>query len=293
LNKDSPEVIAERLRRGHLLLALRERADPKAAPPSLIEQLGIQLGQQGIFRDIKKTRHLAPSGVALSVRHTGSSYADDLSDDALIYHYPKTSRPGRDVAEIESLKAAQSLALPVFVTVSVQNRSVRDLRTGWIVNCNDDLGWALISFEDQAAATFNVAPEPAFSLMQTRTTQKYLRSARTGQTKFKFEVFARYGGVCVACGLSELRLLEAAHLCSVAAKGSNHPMNGLVFCANHHKALDIGLLRIKPDSGEFVDGSGQLVGLERLGVTATSLAPLQHRPHPEALRWLWDHFTQG
>jgi putative restriction endonuclease len=292
LTSDSPEVIVERARREALLGALRGRADPKATPPLLIKQLGIQVGQQGIYRDLERTRHLAPSGVALSVRQTGSSYADDLSDDAVIYHYPKTDRTGRDVAEIESLKAAQTLGLPIFVVVTPEDKSVRDVRIGWIVAHDDDLGWALISFDPPATPAPDGNLDVTFSLVEARASKKYLRNARTGQAKFKFDVFARYGATCAACGLAEAQLLEAAHLCPVAASGTNNPMNGLVLCANHHKALDLGLLRIKADTGDFVDSNGQQAGLGRLGVTVTSLVSLRHRPHPDALMWLWNH-VQG
>jgi putative restriction endonuclease len=293
LTPDSPDVIVERARREALLGALRERADPKAAPPLLIKQLGIQVGQQGIYRDLQKTQHLAPSGVALSVRQTGSSYADDLTDDAVIYHYPRTTRPGRDGPEIDSLKAAQSLGLPVFVVVTLEDRSVRDVRVGWIVAHDDALGWALISFEPQATEASEGSPEAEFSLLEGRTPKKYLRNARTGQAKFKFDVFARYGASCAACGLDEVQLLEAAHLCPVSANGANDPRNGLVLCANHHKALDLGLLRIKPDTREFIHGDGQTAGLGRLGVTVTSLGALRNRPHQDALQWLWDGFARG
>lgn len=290
MTPDTPEVNAERLRREALLVALRDRADPRATPPSLVKQLGIHVGQQGIYRNLEMTQHLAPSGVALSVRHTGSSYDDDLSETDMLYHYPRTTRPGRDGPEIASLKAARALALPVFVVVTPEDRSVRDVRVGWVVDHDDDLGWALITFETQAAETSGALSEPAFSLHEARSAKKRLRTTRTGQAKFKFDVFARYGAACAACGLAEVQLLEAAHLCPVSASGTNHPMNGLVLCANHHKALDLGLLRIKPDSGDFVHGDGQAAGLQRLGVTAGSLALLRSQPHQEALRWLWDRF---
>lgn len=278
----------ERARREALLAALRERADPKAAPPAVIKQLRIQVGEHGIYQDVENTRHLAPpSGVALSVRHTGSSYADDLTDDAVIYHYPSTSRPGRDAAEIDSLKAAQRLNLPVFVIVTPENRTVRDVRTGWVVSHNDELGCVLIAFEHQAAETPDGGRERAFSLVEARTTKKYLRNSRTGQARFKFSVFARYGAKCAACGLAEFQLLEAAHLCPVSASGTNDPRNGLVLCANHHRALDLGLLRIDPDSGQFVDRDGQAAGAARLGVTNASLDSLKSQPHEDALHWLW------
>jgi hypothetical protein len=249
------------------------------------------VGQQGIYRDLPKTQHLARSGVALSVRHTGSSYADDLSDDAVIYHYPKTARAGRDATEIDSLKAAQALELPVFVIITPADRSVREVRTGWVVSHDDRLGWVLISFDRQEQVFAESMPGPdSFSLLEIRAAKKHLRTSRVGQSKFKFHVFTRYGATCAACGLVEVQLLEAAHLCPVSASGSNNPLNGLVLCANHHRALDLGLLRIRPGSGELVDRQGDVVGLERLGVTARVLPP--QRPHEEALRWLWDRFQE-
>ena len=280
----------ERARRQALFAALAKIADPQRCLPGLLRELRIHPSQQGIFRDLPQTNHLAPSGVALSVRHTGTSYADDLSDDAVIYHYPTTDRAGRDAAEIASLKAAQELALPVFVIVTPDDSSVREVRVGWVAGHNDNLGWVLISFEDRLPAPVGSPLEHTFTLLEGRSTKKYLRSARTGQAKFKFDVFARYGAACAACGLDELGLLEAAHLCPVAARGTNDPMNGLVLCANHHKALDLGLLRVKPESGEFVASDGAAEGLERLRVTARSLASLRNQPHREALRWLWDRF---
>jgi len=46
--------------------------------------------------DKSRTGELTPDGmgVAVSVLHTGRSYADDLSEDSLLYHYPATNRGG-------------------------------------------------------------------------------------------------------------------------------------------------------------------------------------------------------
>lgn len=70
--------------------------------------------------DKERTRHLTPDGIGVTVGllHTGRHYADDLSEDGLLYHYPKTNRgPGRDQSEVESTKWANRLALPIFVVL--------------------------------------------------------------------------------------------------------------------------------------------------------------------------------
>ena len=56
------------------------------------------------------------AGVTVSLLHTGRHYADDLSEDGLIYHYPETNRGDtRDAAEVEATKSAGELEMPLFV----------------------------------------------------------------------------------------------------------------------------------------------------------------------------------
>jgi hypothetical protein len=49
-------------------------------------------GQAGIYADMTRTREISPTGIAVSVLHTGQHYADDVDDDGIIYHYPTTGR---------------------------------------------------------------------------------------------------------------------------------------------------------------------------------------------------------
>jgi hypothetical protein len=81
-------------------------------------------------------------------------------------------------------------------------------------------------------------------------------------------------------------LLHAAHLCPVEQNGSDHPLNGLVLCLNHHRAFDAGLFCIEPESLEI--RIGWRYNAPDLGITQTSLRHLPQRPHFEALRWAWD-----
>lgn len=99
--------------------AIRE-AGADNASPSTLHKLGAYGGAQGIWVDKKRTGPVAPDGfgVTVGLLHTGRHYPDDISDDGLIYHYPKTGRgPSRDAAEVAATKNAASLKLPVFVVL--------------------------------------------------------------------------------------------------------------------------------------------------------------------------------
>ena len=86
-----------------------------------LRALGIYGGAQGIWVDKLHTANseTGPDGVTVGILHTGRHYEDDLSEDGVIYHYPKTSRPSaRDAAEVQATKnAMKDHQLPVFVVL--------------------------------------------------------------------------------------------------------------------------------------------------------------------------------
>jgi putative restriction endonuclease len=51
-------------------------------------------------------------------------------------------------------------------------------------------------------------------------------------------------------------VLDAIHLAEKAAKGVDHPENGLVLCATHHRAFDRGLFAIEPATLRIVTRDG-------------------------------------
>jgi hypothetical protein len=113
-----PVVLAERDYRLEVWNALKAQGGPDRVSPGLLRELGIYGGAQGIWVDKERTSQVTTTGegVTVAVLHTGSSYADDLSDDGIIYHYPQTGRPaGRDLTEINATKAACRLGIPFFV----------------------------------------------------------------------------------------------------------------------------------------------------------------------------------
>lgn len=108
------EVDAERALRLEIWAQLLSD-DVETVEPSRIRELGIYGGAQGIWVDKARTGELTPdgAGIAVGVLHTGRSYADDLSETALLYHYPRTKRPAaRDAGEVEALKWAGKYQVP-------------------------------------------------------------------------------------------------------------------------------------------------------------------------------------
>jgi len=134
MGTDSPDIAAERTLRfeaWRILLA----EGPEDVAPGRVRDLGLSGGAQGIWVDKARTGDLTPDGVgvAVSVLHTGRSYADDLSEDSLLYHYPSTNRgPHRDASEVEALKWAQRFGMPVFTITPGPAHDRRAVRLSWV-----------------------------------------------------------------------------------------------------------------------------------------------------------------
>lgn len=128
--------------------------------------------------DKKRTQHLTDdrTGVTVRVLHTGRHYADDLSENEILYHYPRTGRPpARDRLEIEATKAAGRLGLPVFViTQPRRGLRTRDVHLGWVEDWDDDAEWLLISFSDSPAAIPEpeITEETPFNLVEDSTSEE-------------------------------------------------------------------------------------------------------------------------
>lgn len=257
---------------------------PDGVRPKLVKRLRLHIGQQGVFRDLDHTRGLggAASGIAVGVLHTGRVYSDDLSENGLTYHYPDTVRGQRDANEIASLKACHQFRLPLFVIITPSPKApFRDVRLGWVVDYDDAAGLLLIAFGNTPPFEERIPSEElAFNLFETRSTRRALAKTRPKQWRFRFDVIKRYGATCAVCPVAS-PLIQAAHLCSVEAGGTDDDRNGLVFCLNHHRAFDLGLLRINP-----YDLS--VSGPPALGPIRSSIAHLPRLPHHEALVWAWE-----
>ena len=295
---DNLAVEEERKYRIGLWEKLKEKGGPSGVAPSVLRELGINGGYQGIWVDKARTGQITNDGegITVAVLHTGSSYADDLAEDCVIYHYPQTQRPAsRDLAEVNATKAAGRLQLPFFVIAyPTPNSNVRDVKLGWVESWDDQSRTFLINFgnEPPTPQTADITEETPFVLATPKQRMMREVKVRAGQQRFKFQVFKRYGPKCVVCGLSVVRLLDAAHIRPKLADGSDDPRNGLVLCANHHRAFDARLFGINPSTLEvrcLPDGPDRAA----LGINVESVAYLPKPPHTDALAWLWAEWSRN
>jgi putative restriction endonuclease len=189
--------------------ALLAAGGPKSIAPKTLNDLAIYRGGRGVWFDKNTTRDLSDdgTGVAVGVLHTGSSYADDLTDDGVIYHYPSTERAGRDDAEIAALRNALRLGLPVcVVTHSPSKASRRDVHRGWVTDTDDLSALCLIEFGGEPRPAVPIATT-AFRLEANREERKQLTKRLKRSARFSFEVGKRCGWRCAVCAIEiqELR----------------------------------------------------------------------------------------
>lgn len=284
-----------RMERWHRLL---EAGGPQGLSPSLIRELGIYVGQQGVYRDKKRTQHLAADGATVSVLHTGRHYPDDLLEEGIVYHYPRTGRAAAfDQGEVSATKAAGRLQLPIFVIIeSPADATLRNVQLAWVEDWDDDEEVFLMAFGEMPLdrAVAGADSDGEFELTDAdaeRVVQQSTGVTRYGQQRFKLRVLRRYGKRCAVCGIDVPEMLEAAHLRPRGERGTDDPRNGLVFCASHHRAFDSGLFTIEPDSLEirYQEGGSKA---QVLRIECDSLRHLPELPHREALRWRWDKWLE-
>ena len=283
----------ERQHRINLWNQLPGNTPVRRTEPGLLRELGIYGGAQGIWVDKKRTEKFSNdgAGISMGLLHTGSSYADDISEECVIYHYPSTNRPtSRDLSEIDATKNAKKLNVPVFViTYPSPSSKFRDVHLGWVEDWDDDAKVFLIAFGEEAPVADDVEIENTPFSPKEQTPIKFGQTQqRPGQQKFRFKVMKRYGVKCVFCEVSRPELVDAAHLIAKRDSGSDDPRNGLPICALHHRAVDARLLLIDPVTLEFcIKDNGPT--LDELKVTKSSLSGAQMLPHADALQWLWEH----
>jgi hypothetical protein len=192
--RNLPEVEAERaLRLDRWAQLLSEGAELVA--PSRLQELGVFRGGRGIWFDKERTGSIVPEGIAVAVLHTGESYADELSDDGLIYHYPTTESRGRDDSEVAAMKAAMRPRVPTFtVTHSGPGHQKRAVRLSWVEDFDDAARCFTMSFGDEPSGAVQLELEDApFFLTADAPTKQALRNVRQRKQDFPLKVFRQYG----------------------------------------------------------------------------------------------------
>jgi putative restriction endonuclease len=256
--------------------------------PSLLRDLGVYGGAQGIWVDKARTGSISPDhhGITMGILHTGRHYPDDLSDEGMIYHYPETGRPpGRDRAEVDATKAASELGLPVFVVLPGTTSTRRRVQLGWVAAWDDSSKQFLILFgEQQPREQEMLSDQQPFALSDRDGHARFGRvKLRAAQQQFRFNVLKNYGCKCAVCAISHPQLIQAAHVRGKRFSGSDDWRNGLPLCPTHHAAFDAHLFTVDPETHILNFARG--VTAASIGVTATKLVLLKSAPHPEALKW--------
>lgn len=288
-------IDAEHTRRLNLWKHLRTQHGSERVSPSVLRELGIYGGAQGIWRDVDQTAKLTENfeGITVSVLHTGQHYPDDWTSDGVLYHYPHTDRPPTlDRNEIAATKAAGAFRLPIFViSHNNNNRLFRDVHLGWICGWDDASELFLILFQREPPEQLIVdsEDETQFRIFDERPIKHSPRKVRDNQARFRFQVIQRYGAQCALCHVAVNELLEAVHLVPKSASGTDDPRNGLILCVLHHRAFDTGLIGIDPESTAIRYLSNS-VTKDKLGIVFDDLAHLSRLPHKDALQWNWERF---
>lgn len=240
----------------------------------LIKELGIYKGGSGICRDESKI-------FTLSVLHTGKIYPDELQEDALIYHYPVTNRPGStDANEIEATKECMRSEMPIFVILPGNKSKYRKLKLGWVIDFNDEEKLFLISF-DKSKNKVPEVEDKFVGIDEQRKSGKGKTKTRPGQAKFRFNLMKKYGYKCAICKIENETLLEASHIIPVENKGSDDWRNGMFLCKNHHISFDKSLFKVNPSNYRVENISDSSLNIVEKNIrTKSGLLP-----HKNALRW--------
>lgn len=286
---NSSHIRNELTRRENLWTELHDAGGPNDVTKSMLRNLGLYGGASGIFVNQAETKSTtSPSGIAVSLLHTGKDYDDELTATGVVYHYPKTNRTGHDESEIEAAKAAYRLGMPIFVITPGSTAAKRCVKRGYIEDIDDAREALLVTFtngilppppaQEDIDAPFQLTDKDPGGTWSSRRN-------RPNQARFAFDVLKRYGDSCAVCDVSVPGLVQAAHLLSKKKSGSDDPRNGLPLCANHHIAFDRGYWCLDPERNLHVRNGGP--GLTDLGITRADLGQMTRFPHADAVSTVW------
>lgn len=151
---------------------------------------------------------------------------------------------------------------------------------GWVEDY-DDLGEQfLIKFgENQPGPLQEIEGTEFIPRTKRRKRSREVDTRSNNQTKFRFDVFIRYGAKCAVCNVDNKHMLDAAHIIPVDDDGTDDPRNGLVLCKNHHAALDRDLFSVNLDDFSIVAKDRSINIMEKKLSTQTGKFP-----HLNALR---------
>jgi putative restriction endonuclease len=154
---------------------------------------------------------------------------------------------------------------------------------------------SVVSYEAIDNAKTALTEKAVSDFQMFSESRSMVSSNRLARDRAFVQIILRNYEKCAVCGGglrldSDVHELEAAHIVSVSARGTDDPRNGLGLCRAHHWAFDRGLIGISGNGTVMV----ATVGHKSVGLK--SLLPLEGRdliapanagfaPHPVALEW--------
>ncbi|WP_434710071.1 HNH endonuclease [Pseudomonas sp. R1-1] len=136
----------------------------------------------------------------------------------------------------EKVCAFVPMLLPSFIEQIIQNEEVSSI----------DIAEAAVASGVMDMQT-DINYQEWAGFRATRAINVLARKAGAGK-----RIRRAYGEQCAMCGLGA-GIIQGAHIFPVEAPGSNDEIwNGLSLCYNHHKAFDLHLIGVIPDTNEII-----------------------------------------
>ena len=136
------------------------------------------------------------------------------------------------------------------------------------------------------------AKKQVFLMLQER----FGRAGRSGQPRFRADLFNAYKGRCAITGCMLEPILEAAHIYPHCLSENNSTTNGILLRSDLHELFDWNLLRIDPATRQiFIDSSIDEEEYRRFHghvITAPSMVDFVNQAWIRMLQWRWDEYSR-
>ncbi len=296
----SPEAIqAERQRRSTMWEAVQRIQQERPLTADEVREIGCYNGARGIWRDKASTVHLTESshGVCVGISSRGK-YEDEIGEETGTYDYPETQATTYDKGDIDSMRAALSLGMPLFLIrdTNAKGELVKGKGPKRRVDrvelvADDPLSRSLVfTFSLGGRSDYLLPEDEEGSCFQVREAKrKQTNSKKRSQAAFRGAVLSRYGEKrCCLCDAPP-EVIEAAHIVPVSDDGSDWGGNGLLLCRNHHALYDLGKWCLDPEQLDVVPASGQ--DLSTLQVHRSNVRHLKQGRDRLAVLWRWEKWS--
>lgn len=121
----------------------------------------------------------------------------------------------------------------------IPEEAAAELKRSWLAHFGKELQRLEAIGDAELRADSPIERRYAESVIRTRRHQRSFRALllRNREPRCQFD----------SCNVSDLRMLEAAHIVADSEGGESSLENGLLLCRNHHRALDVNLLEYTDD----------------------------------------------